>query len=112
MVMKVKKKSEKMRITLPPDSQNSASPYAFTARMFRSLVSNQYSALQSQLILILGLPIKHDAGNRRCPGRDVVSPEPQDRGEGGDLERNQKGFIDEDCGKACQHTDPQQTTGS
>jgi hypothetical protein len=40
MVIKVKKKREKIRMTLPPDSQNSASPYALTARMLMALHEN------------------------------------------------------------------------
>lgn len=37
MVTKVNENRIMMRMTFPPDSQNSASPYAFTARKFRML---------------------------------------------------------------------------
>ena len=40
--------------------------------------------------------ITHDTGHRDSPTRNVVTPEAQDQGEGGNLEGDQKGLIDEE----------------
>lgn len=40
MVTKVKENNKTMRRNFPPDSQNSASPYAFTATQFNKLTNS------------------------------------------------------------------------
>ena len=38
----------------------------------------------------------HDTGHRDSPTRNVVTPEAQDQGEGGNLEGDQESLIDEE----------------
>lgn len=40
--------------------------------------------------------ITHDTGHRDSPTRNVLAPETQDQGEGGNLEGDQKGLINEE----------------
>ena len=94
MVMKVKKNNEKIKMTLPPDSQNSASPYAPTARMLM--------ALRDELVHVLdGINRDPEAysnadefdGLRFYNLRNKPSKLTIDDGEAGHSEETKLGFV-------------------
>ena len=126
MVTKVKENSIIMRMNLPPDSQNSASPYARTAKQFSSLAEAADVSSNSTCAKIRsGSESKELAASRgkslrigRCFEQEVVfwrvspiadnyttadscfwyrcGPEFEHDIECSDLERNKQSFVEEE----------------
>lgn len=100
-------------MTLPPESQNSASPYALTARTFSNLKHSQFllehlmdrrigRSLLGVVALEVGIVawgdsrIENDGDHDDSCVWDIVSPETEDFTQGGDFEGDQEGFVEEE----------------
>lgn len=117
--MKVNKNKAKIRTTFPPESQNSDSPYALTARMLTALFRRQVLACtphrqgergghelhggtargESHAACIPRfLRIAENDGSTDTSNRTGLShhraPKGQHQGKGRDLKGNQQGFIE------------------